>query len=77
MRLEITPVYERDGEKKLFSVRKRIYLPDESIFAEWLLDWSTGEWICTVEMAWAVGITTEMRERLDWKKESDERPSEQ
>jgi len=76
MRLEITPVYVADVDddgnaieatKKLASIRKRIYLPDGSMFAEWLLDWGTGEWRVALDMPWNVVIDDEMRKRLDWR----------
>ena len=76
MRIEITPVYKVDvdelgetiaGTKELISVRKRAYLPDEgTMFAEWLLDWATGEWRPVIEMPQYVEINDEMRKRLDW-----------
>ena len=74
MRLEITPVYEVDadtGAKRLISIRKRVYLPNESMFGEWLLDWATGEWRRVIEMSWNVEINDEMRVRLDWEKGPD------
>ena len=74
MRIEITPVYElADGEvKTLVSVRKRIYLEDETMFAEWLLDWADGTWRrIYADIPWSVTINDEMRERLGWKEASN------
>ena len=75
MRVEITPVYKVDtdeagnkiaGTKELICVRKRIYPGPGTMFAEWLLDWATGEWRPVIEMPQYVEINDEMRSRLDW-----------
>jgi len=79
MRLEITPIYIADVDddgiaieatKKLVSIRKRVHLLDGSMFAEWLLDWGTGEWRPAMEMPWNVEINDEMRECLGWRSDA-------
>ena len=78
MRIEITPVYGVDedaGTKELVSVRKRIYVLSDGreMFAEWLLDWATGEWRANREMPWNVEINAEMRKRVGWVEAHDGR----
>ena len=75
MRVDITPVYKADvdeagnviaGTKKLICVRKRVYPGPGTFFAEWMLDWATGEWQTILEMPRHIEINDEMRKRLDW-----------
>ena len=75
MRVEVTPVYEVDvdesgktipGTKELICVRKRAYPGPGTMYAEWLLDWATGEWRPIIEMPRYVEINDDMRARLDW-----------
>ncbi len=75
MQVVITPVYEADldeagkvivGTKKLICVRKRVYPGPGRFFAEWMLDWATGEWQVILDMPRHVEINDDMRARLDW-----------